>query len=157
MAEALFMHAAKEYQNNKENNDENNKKNNRYEVAEVSSAGISAFSGEPASYNARKVLFDQWGIDLSSHKSRRLTPEMVQEAGLVLTMTTSHRDELIRRFGSCRDKIFTLKEYINKHFENDYKYDLNILDPYGEDEEVYKECSIEIKEAVKKLLKILFD
>jgi len=149
MAEALFMHAVKEYKNNDENG--------KYEGLEVSSAGISAFDGEPASYNARKVLFDQWGIDISAHKSRRLTPEMVQEAGLILTMTVAHRDELIRRYGSYKDKIFTLKEYINKHFEDEYKNDLNIVDPFGGDEEVYKECSVEIKKAVGNLTKILFD
>ena len=56
---------------------------------EVSSAGTSAWDGSPASDGALLVGMER-GLDLSQHRSRLLTPEIVSEADLILVMSPSH-------------------------------------------------------------------
>ena len=56
---------------------------------EVSSAGTSAWDGSPASDGALLVGMER-GLDLSAHRSRQLTSEVVSDADLVLVMSPSH-------------------------------------------------------------------
>ena len=56
---------------------------------EVSSAGTSAWDGSPASDGALLVGMER-GLDLSQHRSRLLTAEIVSEADLILVMSPSH-------------------------------------------------------------------
>jgi protein-tyrosine-phosphatase len=56
---------------------------------EVSSAGTQAWDGSPASDGSLLVGIER-GLDLSSHRSRRLTPEIVQESDVILVMAPSH-------------------------------------------------------------------
>lgn len=61
---------------------------------EVGSAGVGAFDGAGASGGSVRAAAAH-GLDLSGHRSRLLTPELVDEADLVLTMSLGH---LIRVF-----------------------------------------------------------
>lgn len=56
---------------------------------EISSAGTSAWDGSPASDGALLVGLER-GLDLSAHRSRQLTEEIVREADLILAMSPSH-------------------------------------------------------------------
>ncbi len=53
------------------------------------SAGVNALPGLPASEGAVKAL-EEWGLDLSKHRSRPLSPYLLMEADLVLCMTRGH-------------------------------------------------------------------
>ena len=55
----------------------------------VSSAGTNAWDGSPASDGALLVGMER-GLDLSAHRSRLLTEEMVKEADLILVMAPPH-------------------------------------------------------------------
>ncbi len=57
--------------------------------AVVSSAGTSAWDGAPASEGAYLVALER-GLDLSGHRARMLTANLVRDADLVLTMTDAH-------------------------------------------------------------------
>lgn len=124
------------------------------------SAGLSACEDEPASVNSIKVLQDEWGIDISPHRSRRLDGGDVGAACLVLAMTRGHKDAVMSAFPSAGPKIFTLKEYAffageGSRCPQEYDYALDIPDPYGGSLQVYKICAWEIKEAVGRLLEKL--
>lgn len=99
----------------------------------VQSAGTSVLADSPASHNAVQAL-EEMGIDLTSHSSRLVTAEMIDEADLILTMTASHKQYLIRMKPDAWDKIFTLKEYSDNGPGSD------IEDPFGEDLETYIAC-----------------
>lgn len=123
------------------------------------SAGISAFDGEAASESAKRVLKDAWEIDLSSHRSRRISPGDVKDSFLILTMTRSHKEAILSMFPAADGKVYTLKEFSSngKREPSSTKYDfsLDIPDPYGMPVRVYKRCADEIREAVDKLIKKL--
>lgn len=55
----------------------------------VASAGTNAWDGSPPSDGAMLVGMEQ-GLDLSEHRSRQLTEEIVSEADLILVMAPSH-------------------------------------------------------------------
>lgn len=109
----------------------------------VTSAGISVYVSTPASEEAINVTKDM-GVDISDHMSAQISEEMVQEADLVLVMTTGHKNILIDIFPEYSDKIFTLPEYACGS-EDD------IADPFGMDYEAYRQCATEIKGAIEKV------
>lgn len=115
----------------------------------VTSAGIAANEGEPASHNSVKVLEEFYGIHLE-HTARRLTSEMLKRADLVLTMSESHRQIILSYFPDLNSKVLTLKQYVNN--DNIISRNLDIEDPFMGDINVYKKCSMEIKEAVDRLI-----
>jgi len=105
---------------------------------QVSSAGTAAGEGYPAAYQAVAVMQER-GIDLSGHVSRPLTPEMVEEADYVYTMTGDQKQQVIFMAPKAIHKVFALKER-------------DILDPFGGDAETYRHCADELDEAITKLL-----
>ncbi|WP_427337889.1 hypothetical protein [Caloranaerobacter sp. DY30410] len=76
----------------------------------VESAGICAVPNQPASKQAIQVLSEE-GIDLSKHRSRPLTKDMIERADLILTMTVNHKNAVINMAPEAKDKVFTLKEF----------------------------------------------
>lgn len=81
---------------------------------EVVSAGLSAFDGSPASEEAVRAMRER-GIDISSHRARNVTRDIVNSADLILVMTLAHKRMTLDRFPEARGKVFTLKEYISKN------------------------------------------
>lgn len=63
-------------------------------VITVSSAGLGAPDGEPATEEAVLALAGR-GIDISAHRARRVTPSVLAAAGLVLAMEDRHRERLM--------------------------------------------------------------
>lgn len=118
------------------------------------SAGISAFDGACASDNAYSVL-KSWGIDISYHKSKRVTQQDVDSAFLILTMTREHKRALLQLFPEAEDKVYTLKEFAYDDCESMNNMSIDITDPYGMNEEVYRKCAIEIRQAIYKVLEKL--
>src|SRR5699024_4653721 len=53
------------------------------------------------------------GITLN-HRSHSVDPAILNEADLVLTMTTRHKQSLIVHYPDFQDKFFTLKEYVSE-------------------------------------------
>jgi protein-tyrosine-phosphatase len=81
------------------------------EGIEVRSAGTSAGDGHPVSKNAAVILQEKDA--LQSIRSSSLTSTLLDWADVVLTMTSSHKQQAIQRFPAFVDKMYTLKEYVN--------------------------------------------
>lgn len=114
---------------------------------EIASAGLAAIDGLPATPQAIKAL-DKMNIDLSGHQSRSLTENMINEADLILTMTVGHRDSILNKYPSSKDKTFTLKEYVKEAEPHDgqqpEKAQLDIPDPFGQPLELYQNIAEEL-------------
>ena len=105
---------------------------------EVGSAGIGAWDGAPASEGAYLVMLER-GIDLSSHRARLLTPELVKEADLILTMARSHLGRARELGAGARAHL--LGEYGGRTGRN-----AEIADPYGAELDQYREVYRELAE-----------
>lgn len=110
------------------------------------SAGTQAWPGLPASDHGVAVL-GEWGIDLSGHRSRPLTAELVKGADLVLTMTRSHKGQVLALTPDARGKVFTLHEYLGA--EGD------IADPFGGNKEIYQITAEQLRQAAGELVERL--
>lgn len=104
----------------------------------IESAGLFAVPSQPASAEAVQIVQAE-GMDLSQHRSRILTPDMVNWADLVLTMTAAQRNQLGDKYPHLQAKIYTLAEYAGRPEEE-------IEDPYGQGMPAYQTSLQQIKE-----------
>ena len=104
----------------------------------AASAGLYTENGLPASANAVAAAAER-GADISAHRSRQLTPEMVREANYLVCMTGAHYDRLCELFPDCTDKVFTLLPE-------------DISDPFGGDLETYRRAAAEIDRGVRGII-----
>jgi ribose 5-phosphate isomerase B len=123
---------------------------------EVKSAGLHAFAGDTATEQALAAL-GELGIDAGGHRSRRIHPQLLEEADLVLAMTRHHKEELLRLAPEHAGKIFLLKEYAGRlDFGQEQgewaAKDYEISDPFGHSLDVYREAREEIDGAVQAIV-----
>ncbi|MGM9936378.1 MAG: low molecular weight protein arginine phosphatase [Candidatus Ornithomonoglobus sp.] len=102
----------------------------------IDSAGVFAGIGEKASDEAIQAM-EKRGIDLTGHRTKPLTDELINMADIILTMTKAHK-QLILNYAP--DKIKTLLEYAGD--------DGDISDPFGGDLEEYEETAAQIYDAL---------
>src|SRR5215471_3127137 len=114
------------------------------------SAGLGACEGQPPSPNA-VLAVRELGIDISSQRSRPLTPELVQQADYIFGMTHSHIDTVSMLFPQAAERTFLLREFDETldFFEKD------ISDPIGGSYEVYANCRDQIEQGIASLLRFL--
>ncbi|MGB9680182.1 MAG: ribose 5-phosphate isomerase B [Thermoanaerobacteraceae bacterium] len=112
---------------------------------EAKSAGIFAAEGLSASKEAVKVLKDNYSIDISQHISKTIKEEDLNNADIILTMSSSHKEYLAKSYPEHKNKIFTLKEYVG--------LDGDIEDPYGRGFEFYKSTAEELLNIITDLTK----
>lgn len=110
----------------------------RWRIADMAgeSAGLAAFPGDAPSENAVRALA-LMGVDISAHRSRRLTPELLDESDAVVCMTQEHR-AILSQFVPP-DRLFVLSH--------------GIPDPYGGDIRHYRNCADRIFDGMQELLK----
>jgi protein-tyrosine phosphatase len=77
---------------------------------DVQSAGTRALVGAPVAAPMAELLENE-GISASGFAARQLTPELVQSAGLVLTMTRAHRATVAAMHPPAVTRTFTLREF----------------------------------------------
>ncbi|MDD5503205.1 MAG: low molecular weight protein arginine phosphatase [Candidatus Thermoplasmatota archaeon] len=109
------------------------------------SAGTDAPEGERASENAAQVLKEDYGIDISAHRARQVSAEMVEKADVVLAMTKAHKEKIVSYFPQAKGKVFTLNEFA-------FGVSRDISDPYGADLPEYRRCAREILAAIEKII-----
>lgn len=112
---------------------------------EVSSAGIMALSGMGATGETRLVL-EQAGLDVSRHRSRRVTAEMLKMSDLILVMEEAHREGLLRLAPQVNNRLFLLNEFAKIKGDS-----LEVEDPIGKTREFYLETFNIIKDAVERI------
>ncbi len=102
----------------------------------VDSAGVAAEDGHGASLQAIEVLGDR-GIDLNGHRSKQLTAQLIDRAGVIFTMTPAHAHAVIAMVPESADKVFPL-DAIHP-----------IADPIGQPVEVYREVADELERLIR--------
>jgi protein-tyrosine phosphatase len=86
----------------------------------VESAGIAALVGRPADPVAVELLARR-GIDLSAHRARQLTPDMVGAADLVLVMEAAQQQEIERLSKAARGRVHRLGRFGDFDVEDPYR------------------------------------
>jgi protein arginine phosphatase len=115
-------------------------------AVEVSSAGLSAFSGERISVQTAELLREEGICSLETRRSVLLDRHQVKEADLILVMTEDHLKHLLASFPAAAGKAFTLADYTNAPAYS------NIDDPIGREIEIYRQVLEDIRVCVKNLM-----
>jgi protein-tyrosine-phosphatase len=110
----------------------------------LESAGTSAWDGQPASDGALLVGLERQ-LDLNEHRSRTITPALVDAQDLILTMGPHHRDQVEAMGGT--GKTFLLSTYASHGAD-----DKPISDPFGGDLETYRTTADELEAAIRKVI-----
>ncbi|MGS0765814.1 ribose 5-phosphate isomerase B [Syntrophomonas curvata] len=111
---------------------------------EVSSAGLAAVNGLPASPEAIKAMTDE-GFDLSRHQSRQLSPDLITPADYILTMTVAQRDHLRDKHPDKALAVSAINDFAGKGNQD-------IVDPFGRGIAAYKECAEQLKKLLPQVL-----
>lgn len=114
----------------------------------VASAGISAYSGDPASLNSVKAL-KSVGLDLGNHKSQQISQELLDQAFAVFCMTQTHRALIEVHFQYVPKHLYLFRELMPEGSS------IEIPDPFGRDLKEYEACRDSMVEAIPSLLAFL--
>jgi protein-tyrosine phosphatase len=117
---------------------------------QVNSAGTAAWEGQPATEMAIEVV-RRSGLDLSSHRSRRVTPELARAADWVLVMERAHLAS-VRALGAEPDRSRVLSEWPEPG-----EPDLPVVDPFGGSLEAYEECWRRIRRHTERIAQPLIE
>jgi protein-tyrosine-phosphatase len=109
------------------------------EAVHVSSAGVFALPGAPATPEAVEALLAA-GIDLQGHRAALLSTALVEEADLVLTMTAVHRRQVLQLMPNAAHKVHVLADYAG--------WGGDLEDPIGRPPAVYRECASRLRTLV---------
>ena len=111
----------------------------------AASAGLSPAAPSPS--NGTLQVAAEYGLDLSGHRPRALSAEMVSQARHLLTMTWDDSEEVVRRFPPSAGKVATMLGLGCG--------DEEIREPQTGDLEEYRWCARTIEEAVVRVVEFL--
>jgi protein-tyrosine-phosphatase len=111
---------------------------------EVESAGTQAWEGSPASDEALLVGVER-NLDLSGHRARRLAPELVRSADLVLVMSSAHLMQV-------REIDSTANVHLLAGYGSDEDIGRSIPDPFGGKLSDYRATADELEQELKRIL-----
>jgi protein-tyrosine phosphatase len=105
----------------------------------ITSAGTLGMVGFPASTEAIRACAAK-GVDISAHRSRALTKQLIEQSDLVYVMANVHRDAVVDISPEAAGRCELLAE------------DTEIPDPIGQSRAVYDDCAETIDRAIRKMI-----
>lgn len=114
------------------------------ERVEIVSAGTAASEGQPATSLSVEVARRD-GVELSSHRSRRLTPALARAADVILVMEREHA-RAVQALGGDPRRTHVLNEWPEPG-----EPELPVSDPFGASSEAYEECWRRIRHHAKRV------
>src|SRR5687768_7699468 len=111
---------------------------------EVGSAGTAAWDGAPASDGALLVAMER-ALDLSTHRARLLTRDLVSGSDLILAMGPHHLERIEALGGT--GKTHLLSSYASRG-----RSERSITDPFGGDLDVYRSAFDELDREVQQAI-----
>jgi protein-tyrosine phosphatase len=115
------------------------------ERVELVSAGTAAREGQPPTAASVEVAAAD-GLDLSSHRSRRVTPAEARAADVILVMEREHARAVLA-LGADPQRTHVLCEWPEPG-----EPELPVSDPFGASTEAYEECWRRIRRHVKRVV-----
>ena len=130
-----------------------NERGGKFQKIRVSSAGLYAYPGAPASTEAVETMRG-YGVNLSSHLARELAREELAAADLILTMTNAQKEQIIKIDPGVKGRTFVLREYIKAHNPAG-KDRWDVPDPFGQPLAVYQQCAADLEKDLRALIDLL--
>jgi protein-tyrosine phosphatase len=103
----------------------------------IHSAGLAAMVNYPADKLAQEVMLER-GLDISTHRARQITPALLLDSDLILTMETGHQEKIEKMLPEIRGRVHRLGKWSN----------FDIPDPYQWPKAIFEQVSALIEEGV---------
>lgn len=103
----------------------------------ASSAGLLGIDGHPAHPLAQEVA-EERGLDLAKHRARTVTPNLLMNADLILTMEIDHQEWIQTKMPILQGKTLLLGHWRN----------LEITDPMNGGREAFERVAQQIEDAL---------
>ena len=103
----------------------------------VSSAGLGALVGRPADPLSQELMAAR-GLDISAHRARQLSPEIVFNSDLILTMSTEQTHQLEKQYAGTCGRVHRIGKW--------GEYD--ILDPFKRPKTAFEQALILIEQGI---------
>jgi protein-tyrosine phosphatase len=113
------------------------------------SAGILALPGNSATHMAQRVA-SEYHVDLSGHKAKSVSKDLVAESDLILVMEKPQEKSLLSLFPEASGKTLLIRNFAR--FGSRRR---GVADPYGLAYEAYRFCFLDIEDAVTGLVEFL--
>jgi protein-tyrosine-phosphatase len=102
----------------------------------IESAGVAALDGQPATGHTQEVAAER-GMDLSRHRSKPTTHDVVEPFSVLLVMEQRHKDALQEAFPDLAERVLLLSEIVGQ--------DGDIWDPIGTEVGNYRAMADQIQ------------
>lgn len=104
----------------------------RVKGVRVTSAGIL---GGHIPYPPQEAILaaEEVGLDLSTHRGRRLTGDMLEDSDLVLVMEKEQKEDILSQWPKFADRIFLVTDFLA-----DDMLGSDVPDPYGAPLDYYR-------------------
>ena len=106
----------------------------------VLSAGVAATAGAPAASHAVEILRVMGG-SLETHRSRRITFDLVRRADCIFAMTADHLEALLEAVPEVEPQAFLLDPQGG-----------DVPDPFGSDQQTYRDTAAMIEKMLQERL-----
>lgn len=103
----------------------------------VSSAGLGALVGRPADPMSQELM-NARGLDISKHRARQISPEIVFNSDLILTMSHEQTKQLEKQFPGACGRVHRLGKF--------GEYD--IADPFKRPKTAFEQALILIEQGI---------
>lgn len=103
----------------------------------VSSAGIAASEGSPASRESAELMAEL-GVPIADHAAQQVTEQHVRHADLIFTMTRNHRQALLDAWPAAAERTHLLLPDGG-----------DLGDPIGGPMDLYRQCAAQVDRAVE--------
>jgi protein-tyrosine phosphatase len=113
------------------------------------SAGLLALPDNSATHLAQRVAVE-YGVDLTKHRAKSISKDLVTRSDLILVMEKSHETALLAAFPEATGKVLFLR-----HFARYGSRRRGISDPYGLAYDAYRFCFLDIEDPVCGLIRYL--
>ncbi len=113
----------------------------------VSSAGLSAKTGDAASETARQLLSEKGIYSLENHAASNVSQEKIDDADLILVMTSEQRQQLLSMFPYAATRTYLLQEFADPE-----QLDFDIEDPVGFGPDKYLHVMEDIRCCIQKIV-----
>jgi protein-tyrosine phosphatase len=91
-------------------------------TATVASAGIGALVGKPADPTAVELMRER-GLDITSHRARQLTPDLIRDAELILVMEADQQKAVESILPSARGRVHRIGRWGQFDVPDPYRRD----------------------------------
>ena len=104
----------------------------------VHSAGIGALVDHAADPIAVQLM-QEAGIDISAHRARQISPEIISESELILVMESWQQQEVERHYPFTKGRVFTIGKWS----------EITVDDPYKKPRDAFEEALEGIRQGVR--------